>query len=526
MPSPITSSSTSNVGLSKNLSIDALLGPTKWGGAVGSGSALSFSFPWGNSSAAYFAEWNATINRWYSISESASSSHFGLNVEQQAAARSAMLSWAGVANIGAYEVTESNSNVGDIRFTWTTDQSQGAAWGWASYPWNQPSGGDVWLNASINQNDSSTRDWSIGSWNYEGLLHEIGHALGLKHPFDDSAVLPTSQDNAQYTVMAYDNAPHSLYYSFDGQSWTGYYVQPETPMVLDIAAIQYIYGANTTYHTGNDTYTFDPATPFLKTIWDAAGNDTISASKFTLPCHINLTPGSYSSLGFALPSVTGATYDGTENLGIAYDCIVENAEGGSGNDTFIGNAANNQLRGNAGVDTVSYGALRAIYTITRAGDTCSVKGPASGERGSDTDTLSNIERLQFSDKTIALDIEGNAGQAYRLYQAAFNRAPDVSGLTFQTHTLDDGWRLSAIAKNFIDSPEFASTYGSLNNTQFVTQLYQNVLHRVPDEGGLQYHVDHLNQGWARENVLTGFSESPENQVAVIGAIQNGIELIG
>ena len=522
MPSPITSSSTSNVGLSHTLSIDALLGATKWGGAVGTGTRLSFSFPWANSSIANFAEWNATTYKWSALSEVASGSHFGLNVAQRAAARSAILSWAEVANIGAYEVAESSSNVGDVRFTWTNDQSQGAAWGWAYYPESQPLGGDVSLNANV---DSSTASWASGSSNYQALLHEVGHALGLKHPFDGSAVLPVSQDNEKYTVMAYDSAPHSLYYSVDGQSWTGYYVQPETPMVFDIAAIQYLYGANKTYHTGNDTYAFDPAKAFLKTLWDAAGNDTISASNFTLPCHIDLTPGSYSSLHFALPSVTWVTYDGTENLGIAYGCIIENAEGGSGNDTFVGNAANNQFRGNAGIDTVTYGTFRAIHTVTKAGDAYSVKGPAGGVNGQDTDTLSSIERIQFVDKSIALDIDGTAGQVYRLYQAAFNRTPDLGGLGFWIAGMDhDGVSLSGVSAGFINSAEFTSVYGANpTSSQIVTRFYENVLHRAPEQGGYDYWMYQVEHGMQVTQVLTFFSESAENQAQVIGVIQNGIE---
>ena len=206
----------------------------------------------------------------------------------------------------------------------------------------------------------------------------------------------------------------------------------------------------------------------------------------------------------------------------------ETLTGTSGNDTIDFKGGSDQIDGGSGTDTVLFFDSQSHFSITTLAGITHVNaltGAISPYGGSQV-VLTNIERLQFSDKTIALDIEGNAGQAYRLYQAAFNRTPDASGLTFQTHTLDDGWGLSAIAKNFIDSPEFSSTYGSLNNTQFVTQLYQNVLHRVPDAGGLQYHVDHLNQGWARENILVGFSESPENQVAVIGVIQNGIELIG
>ena len=133
-----------------------------------------------------------------------------------------------------------------------------------------------------------------------------------------------------------------------------------------------------------------------------------------------------------------------------------------------------------------------------------------------------MERFEFTDTSLAFDTAGTAGQAYRLYQAAFNRTPDQGGLGFQVNALDKGTGLSGVAGNFIASPEFASTYGALNNTQFVTQLYQNVLHRGPDAGGLAFHVGNLDRGMSRADVLVGFSESPENQAALIGVISAGM----
>ena len=82
-------------------------------------------------------------------------------------------------------------------------------------------------------------------------------------------------------------------------------IKEETPMVFDIAAIQYIYGANNNYKTGDDTYTFDPTKPFFKTIWDAGGKDTISVSNFSLSCDVDLTPGNYSSLRYPKPADAG-----------------------------------------------------------------------------------------------------------------------------------------------------------------------------------------------------------------------------
>ena len=79
-----------------------------------------------------------------------------------------------------------------------------------------------------------------------------------------------------------------------------------------------------------------------------------------------------------------------------------------------------------------------------------------------------------------------------------------------------GFSLTQVAQGFIDSPEFAATYGSLSNSDFVTQLYANVLHRAPDAEGLKFHVDLLNAGTvSRAQDLAGFSGSPETQAALI-----------
>ena len=128
------------------------------------------------------------------------------------------------------------------------------------------------------------------------------------------------------------------------------------------------------------------------------------------------------------------------------------------------------------------------------------------------------ERQRRALLDVALDAAGSAGKAFRLYQAAFNRAPDVPGLGFQMKALDDGLPLWFVAANFLRSPEFTSTYGSLDDVEFVTQLYANVLHRGPDAGGLAYHLDHLANGFTRADVVVGFSESPENQAALIGSM--------
>ena len=176
------------------------------------------------------------------------------------------------------------------------------------------------------------------------------------------------------------------------------------------------------------------------------------------------------------------------------------------------------LSANLITGTVLAGA-QADYTISRSRSSYRLTTNATGA----VQTFNAGERLHFSDASVALDDSGNAAQVYRLYQAAFDRKPDQGGLGYQIAAIEDsGLPLALVSQNFINSPEFASRYGSLDNSRFVSQLYQNVLHRAPDADGLAYHVNRLGTGTARRDVLIGFSESPENQATVGAAIANGI----
>ncbi|WP_334189730.1 DUF4214 domain-containing protein [Noviherbaspirillum sp.] len=180
------------------------------------------------------------------------------------------------------------------------------------------------------------------------------------------------------------------------------------------------------------------------------------------------------------------------------------------------------INGTAGVDVAIYSGKLSGFTIQNKTGTITVSGLTTG-----SDTLTKIERLKFDDKAVAFDVDGTAGQAYRLYQAAFDRAPDIAGLGWQISAMDKGVSLLQIAKNFSESAEFKSLYGeNLSNGGFVNQLYQNVLHRTPDAGGFQHQLNALDTGGvSRAQLLLNFSESDENQVNLIGSIKNGIEYI-
>jgi hypothetical protein len=225
--------------------------------------------------------------------------------------------------------------------------------------------------------------------------------------------------------------------------------------------------------------------------------------------------------GETLHHISGSLSVSTSFLSSPTDSTVfagaDTINGNSFNNILQGWAGNDRFNGGAGVDTVVLQGLRSQYTVTRSGDTLTTSGPDG------TDTLTSVERIQFNDARLAFDTAGNGGQAYRLYQAAFNRTPDQPGLGYQMKALDDGQSLKSVAQNFLASPEFSRTYGSLDNNAFITRLYENVLHRAPDTGGLAYHRSALDAGGVdRAQLLVNFSESPENQAALIGTIQGGM----
>jgi hypothetical protein len=136
----------------------------------------------------------------------------------------------------------------------------------------------------------------------------------------------------------------------------------------------------------------------------------------------------------------------------------------------------------------------------------------------------DVDRIKFNDTMVALDVDGSAGQAYRLYAAALNRAPDRDGLGYWINAFDNDATLTSVANGFINSAEFLKNFnGNGSNSTFVNAMYNNVLDRAPDQPGFEYWVNVLNNGTDRASVLIGFSESVENVALTANLIKNGIQ---
>ncbi|MCE3261373.1 MAG: hypothetical protein K0R43_452 [Pseudoduganella sp.] len=227
----------------------------------------------------------------------------------------------------------------------------------------------------------------------------------------------------------------------------------------------------------------------------------------------------YEDLG----TLSGFNIDGTsaseEINGSAND---DNIFGYQGRDSLFGGRGSDYLDGGTGLDEAYYQGNRSEYAVRMDGDRVVVTDLVGNEG---KDLLSNIERLDFKDIDVAFDVNGAAGEAYRLYQAAFNRAPDLEGLGYWISRLDADVPLTSVADCFVDSPEFRSIYGAQpSNADIIARLYQNILHRAPDADGFRFWVDVLDTRKASvASVLVGFSESEENYAALIGSMQNGIE---
>jgi hypothetical protein len=244
-------------------------------------------------------------------------------------------------------------------------------------------------------------------------------------------------------------------------------------------------------------------------------NDNLTEGPETL----TVTPGTNSS---SLSITINDTSTGlTTNSSTTTPLNNTNFTGTTGNDVIAKLPGFQNINGLGGTDMVVYGSNSTAVVISKTsfGLVTIVMNSVTGE----TDNLYSIERLKFADTAIALDTDGVGGKAYRVYQAAFNRTPDVGGLGYWIGRMDSGVSLSEVAQGFVSSAEFKALYGANpTTTQMAARFYDNVLHRAPDSAGYNYWLSMLNAGMSFSQALALFSESPENVSGVSAVIQNGM----
>lgn len=226
--------------------------------------------------------------------------------------------------------------------------------------------------------------------------------------------------------------------------------------------------------------------------------------------NVRATDGAMGLSSYAiLPALTNA---GTNEL----------MRGSVSDDVFTSGAGNDMIIGAGGFDTVRYPGARANSLVT-----FSDAGLGIHTAGLGKDTLVGISRLEFSDFTVDIGVDSDAAQVYRVYDAVFNRPPDGAGLGFWIHNMDQGTSLLSVASHFMLSNEFRATYGDNPTVRdLVTGYYRNILDREPEQAGIDFWMDVLDDGRASSaEVLVAISESAEHQALLIGQVSHGVSYI-
>ncbi len=438
------------------------------------------------------------------------------NEAQKAAVRHIMGQLALEFGVTPVETADSAFAYGQIRFG-NNYQETSTGYSWLPYSTPDDRSGDVWIDLWTPQNLSNL---APGSEGYGTLLHEIGHALGLKHPGDYNAgsgssgvpgnYLGAAEDNENYTVMSY-----TVPTGGQQRDWFGMY---------DLLALKALYGSRN-YNAGDTVYSYSDATGrLLKIVDDGSGFDTIDISGVSSAGNrvVDMRPGAFSSVGVKTNGLKAV-----QNVSIDFSSVVERFVGTAYGDIVTGNDANNVFvlgqganvaDGGAGIDLVQYAGNRAGYQGSGTGGGLQVTGNGAN------DTLSNVERLAFADSKLALDVGGNAGTAAKILGAVFD-APIVRS--------EPGSVGLALAKvdagmNYTDLLTLALDFRlgtARSHEQVVDLLYTNIAGVAPTAAQAAPYLNQLYGGSLTQASLGVMAaETPENaaQIDLVGLAQTGL----
>ena len=276
-----------------------------------------------------------------------------------------------------------------------------------------------WASGNIYLAYKTSHNYQKGSFYYDVMLHEMGHALGLSHPHDtggNSSIMTgvssafgdfgTYNANMQpITVMSYNDLDSPfLPDTIQNNGFMG------TMGPLDIEALQYMYGANSSYNGTNTVYKFpnSNSNKFWQTIYDTGGIDTVDASQATNGTIINLQNSTlannteYAGVKFSYNQFGGMTI--AKNSG-----AIENVIGSRLNDVITGNnqdnvinlatGGNDRVDGKGGYDTVLLQNINYEDVSLTLNES---SGVVKIVHKSDEMNIVNCEKIIFKNKTIII----------------------------------------------------------------------------------------------------------------------------
>jgi Ca2+-binding RTX toxin-like protein len=196
------------------------------------------------------------------------------------------------------------------------------------------------------------------------------------------------------------------------------------------------------------------------------------------------------------------------------------------NDTIKGQPGTDFFDGGLGIDTVVYNGPQERYSITKSGNRYVVSEPTGSD---DTDYLSNIERIQFSNGKVALDLGGNAGQAARLIGAllgpSFIKDKALAGVVLGL--IDQDYSIESIANLGLNTSFYLALAGSTKHEDFVNHVFRNVVGRPPEANEQKTYVDLLNAGTSQAAlaVMAAGTEFTASQIGLTGLTSHGWDFI-